>query len=345
MRTIILVCFILFLCRCQKQEISISGNASDIFYVENGGEAMRVYVHGNTAGKIYILVIHGGPGVSSYFYDTKYINQNLGGKYAMVYWDQRNAGGSQGTGNGKYLNLSQMVDDLVKVIDVLKERYGSDMKLYLLGHSFGGLLAADFLTSGVNQEMVKGYIDVDGSHNYQLNDTLTREMLLNYGTSQIVQNHNAGKWKPILDYCKNHKGPFDLEESQQLEQYAGDAEKLADSVTQVKIVPLLLKYSISDEYPLTAILSNLLYSEDSDFNKELALTQFSSVLNKITIPVLVLWGKYDFTCPPALGQDFYNYIGSQDKRMIISPVSGHNMIFQDEKFFCDEVDTFVQHLN
>jgi pimeloyl-ACP methyl ester carboxylesterase len=65
-------------------------------------------------------------------------------------------------------------------------------------------------------------------------------------------------------------------------------------------------------------------------------------LSRITIPVLVLWGKYDFVCPPALGEDFFNRISSIEKKMVISPSSGHNLILQDEKLFCDEVNEFVQ---
>ena len=86
---------------CQKEKITVSENASEVFYVENAGASMRVLVQGNTASNTFILVIHGGPGASSYFYDTKYITRNIGDKYAMVYWDQRNAGASQGTNNGR----------------------------------------------------------------------------------------------------------------------------------------------------------------------------------------------------------------------------------------------------
>jgi pimeloyl-ACP methyl ester carboxylesterase len=190
--------------------------------------------------------------------------------------------------------------------------------------------------------MIKGYINADGSHNYPLNDTLTRQMLLSYGQQQVSVNKNSDKWQTIIDYCNSHPGNFDLKESLKLESYASDAEKLTDSVKPIDIASILLTYSIKDKYPLSAILSNLLYTEDSDFNKELAVSEFSSSLNKITIPVLLLWGKFDFTCPLALGQDFYNKISSTEKRFIISPVSGHNMFLQDEKTFCDEVDSFVQ---
>jgi len=341
MRKVFFFSLILLFSGCQKEQITISGNVSEAFYVENSGASMRVLIEGNTASKTFILFIHGGPGVSSYFYDTKYISKNIGDKYAIVYWDQRNAGASQGTVNGENLHLDQMVDDLKKVIEVLKFRYGQDMSLFLLGHSFGGLLAADFITRPGYQDMIKGFIDVDGSHNYPLNDTLTRQALLTEGNYQISQKKNINNWVPIVSYCINHKGNFSLEESQQLETYATQAENYIDSIKHYSVVNLVLKYSIPDKIPLTAVLCNFLYSEDSNFNKELAVTQFSTSLNLVTVPVLVLWGKYDFTCPLPLGEDFYNRIGSTDKRIAISPNSGHNMIFQDKQFFCNEVDAFV----
>ena len=341
MRKVGFLSLILLFAGCQKEQITISGNVSEAFYVENAGASMRVLVQGNTASKTFILFIHGGPGVSSYFYDTKYISLHLGDKYAMVYWDQRNAGASQGTVNGGNLHLDQMVDDLKKVIEVLKFRYGQDMSLFLLGHSFGGLLAADFITRPGYQDMIKGFIDVDGSHNYPLNDTLTRQALLTEGNYQISQKKNVSNWTPFVSYCINHRGNFSLEESQQLETYATQAENYIDSIKHINIVNLVLKYSIPDKIPLTAVLCNLLYSEDSNFDKELAVTQFSTSLSIVTIPVLVLWGKYDFTCPLPLGQDFYNRISSTDKSLVISPVSGHNMIFQDKQFFCNEVNAFV----
>jgi pimeloyl-ACP methyl ester carboxylesterase len=342
MRKIFLFMTIVLITGCQKEKISFSENASEVFYVENEGAAMRVLVQGNTENNTFILIIHGGPGAGAFFYDTKFITQNIGDKYALVYWDQRNAGASQGAGNGGNLHLNVMVNDLKKVITVLKFRYGQNISLFLLGHSFGGMIAADFVTSSDNQLMIKGLINVDGSHNYPLNDTLTRQKLLSVGNYEVSQKRNIEKWKPILDYCESHKGNFSFEESQQLETYSTDAENYIDSIKHINLASQVLKYMISDKYPLTAMLTNLLYSEDSDFNKELAVTQFSSSLYKVTIPVLLLWGKYDFTCPVALGEDFFTRISSTDKRMAISTKSGHYMILQDKKFFCDEINAFVQ---
>jgi pimeloyl-ACP methyl ester carboxylesterase len=340
MRVAFLSALILLISGCQKEVITISGSASEAFYVENAGASMRVLVQGNTASNIFILIIHGGPGASSYVYSTDYIRQNLENKCAIVYWDQRNAGASQGNSNGKNLHLDQMVDDLKKVIQVLKYRYGQDMSLFLLGHSFGGLIAADFVTGPANQNMIKGLINVDGSHNYPLNDTLTRQMLLTEGLNQVSQKSKVKKWERIIKYCRTHPGNFTIEESQQLETYASKAEGYI-GVEQIDLVSMVLKNAITDQSPLTSILVNFMYSEDSAFNQELATANFSESLYKVTIPVLILWGKYDFVCPPELGQDFYNRINSTDKKMVFSSVSGHNLMLQDEKLFCDEVNAFV----
>jgi hypothetical protein len=43
----------------------------------------------------------------------------------------------------------------------------------------------------------------------------------------------------------------------------------------------------------------------------------------------------------SLGMDFYKGIKSSEKRFVISPISGHDLIFQDEKLLCDEVNDFV----
>lgn len=342
MKKIILILLLVLTClSCQKEKITFSTDASDVFYVDNDGASMRVMVHGNTLSNTYLIVIHGGPGAGSFFYDTPYINSTLGSKYALVYWDQRNAGASQGNANGSRLNLGQMTDDLNKVIDVLKYRYGQHINLFLLAHSFGGMIAADFLTKNDNQNLLKGYINLDASHNYPLNDTLTRQKLLTESGYQLSLNRSTESWTEIFDYCISHKGSFTFEESQQLETYAGDAENLIDSIKHVNIVTEVMKYAVKDRYPLTAMLTNLLYSEDSEFNRELAVTEYSSALYRVRIPVLLLWGRYDFICPPELGEDFYKRIGSTDKEIMISEISGHNMIIQDPEFLCDRIDKFL----
>jgi pimeloyl-ACP methyl ester carboxylesterase len=329
---------------CQKEKITIGPVVSDSFYVENAGASMRVLVEGNSSGKVFIVFVHGGPGSGSLIYETDYIRNNLEDKYAVVYWDQRNAGASQGGSNGSHLNLLQMTDDLKKVLQVIKARYGQNSQIFLLGHSYGGLLTSSFLTTDNNQSMVKGWIFANGSHNYPLNDSLTREMLLRVGKQQIDSGINRAKWGKIVSYCTLHTGDFSQEESEQFSKYGAEAETLFKEVKKVDDWKIFENNAIRYKWPVTSMLVNYLYSSEAGINKELAKKEFSSSLYKITVPVLILPGQYDFICPKGLGDDLYSRISSIYKKMVISPVSGHSIMFQDEVLFCREIDEFIRRV-
>ncbi|NVO10421.1 MAG: alpha/beta hydrolase [Bacteroidales bacterium] len=340
-RILIVVLAILLFDSCQKEKITIGTNVSETFYLDNNGESMRVLVEGNTLSRTFLIFVHGGPGASSYFYNTDYINYNIENKYAVVYWDQRNAGASQGNSNGSGLNLPQMTEDLKKVIQVIKYRYGQNSSIFILGHSFGGLLVTSFMTTDNYQAMVKGWIVVDGSHNYPLNDTLTRQMLLSVGQQQVALNNNTDNWNAIISYCNSHTGNFTLQESKQLESFASDAETYFNEVRQLSASDFETM-AVNDSWPITSMLFNYIYSLNASINEQLAVTQFSTSLYKVTTPTLLLFGKYDFVCPKELGDDILNRINTTDKKMIISPISGHSMMFQDEALFCNEVNKFIE---
>jgi len=332
----------ILLVSCRKDKITIGKNVSETFYLDNDGASMRVLVEGNTASHTFLIFVHGGPGASSLFYHTDYISQNIEDKYAVVYWDQRNAGASQGNSNSDDLNLPQMTKDLKKLIQVIKSRYGQNASVFILGHSFGCLLTTSFMTTDDNQSMVKGWIYADGLSNYPLSDSLTRQMLLTIGQQQVALNKNTEKWQTIIDYCNVHKTDFTLEESNQLDTYAGDAESYMEEVNKINLVSLFIVNALKYNWPVTSIFFNYLFSSNSDFNKDLLKTKLSSVLNKVTKPTLLIFGKYDFTCPTGNGDDVFNRINTTDKKMVISPISGHNIMFQDEAFFCDEVNAFIE---
>jgi len=343
MKLIIPFVFLFFvLTSCQKEKITIGTNVSETFYLDNNGASMRLLVEGNTSSHTFLVFVHGGPGTGSFIYNTPYISQNIENKYAVVYWDQRNAGASQGNSNGDHLNLPQMTDDLKKVVQLIKHRYGQDSGIFILGHSFGGLLTASFMTKDDNQSMVKGWIFADGSHNYPLNDSLTRQMLLAFGQQQVIQNRNADSWKIIIQYCNTHTSNFTFEESNQLFAYATNAETNFKKVEEINLATLLQDDPVKNDWPITSILLNLRYSSDAQFNRDLANTEFSSMLGVVTTPTLLLCGKYDFICPEGLEEDVYNRINTTDKKIVISPISGHNIMLQDESFFCKEVNTFIE---
>jgi proline iminopeptidase len=94
---------------------------------------------GVDTGKSPVIVIHGGPGFSSdYFKD--YLSF-LEDDRECIYYDQRGSGNSEIKSNLELYSLDYMVDDLEMVINQL----AGDRKVVLLAHSYGGLVALEYL--------------------------------------------------------------------------------------------------------------------------------------------------------------------------------------------------------
>ena len=327
---------VLFLAGCKKEYTGLSANANEIFWVTNNGADMPVRVKGNTLSKIIILIVHGGPGDGSYDY-AGYKTARLREKYGVAFWDQRNAGGASGNSNINKLSLPQMINDLEVIVKVLKLRYeGADIFLY--AHSFGGLLAAGYLVKDSNQNQLKGWIEIDGAHNYPLSNTLSRKMLIDTARSEINKGHYISQWQNILNYCSVNDPLSSYEISSQTETYAHRAEDYMGIRSNNSILPL-------SEDPSDQLVNyyNLYYTTaGNDFLKSLETADYSGQLYKIKIPSLLLWGQFDFTVPPGVGEDGLTNLGSSYKKLVLFPHSGHHPMETDTDLVEDEIINFIE---
>jgi pimeloyl-ACP methyl ester carboxylesterase len=324
---------------CQKEQISIGTDVHDVFFLQEKGNSMPIQLHGNVASNKLLLMVHGGPGGSSMRYRDEYLkSSNIEKEFAIVYWDQRLSGSTQG--NSSDTNIALYKDDLKKVVQLLKFRYGSDKKIYLLAHSWGGFLAPYFLEDGNNQDMVTGYIHVDGAHNYDLNDSLTREMLLVYGKKEIAKNKNKDKWKEIVDYCNAHVHNESFAVGRQLNTYASAAEGLIEEIK----VPNTSSFNnlITNNRSFTSETSNAYNLFLLNIDEQAYAVPISQNLYKIKLPILLLYGRYDFICPVGLKNDIIKNIGSQDVSERIFEQSGHSPRVNEPEAFWNEVINWVK---
>ena len=338
---IIALAALALLASCQKEKISSGTAISNLFYVENKGAKMPVLVEGNINSGVIVLWVHGGPGGTAIgFQNDENSTTLLEPSYAVAYWDQRGAGGAQG--NGPKLDLSLYADDLKSVIAVLKYRYGSDKKIFLLSHSWGGLVAPAFLTESNNQDLVKGWINVAGAHNYYNNDSLTREYLISYGTQQITANNNTDAWQKIVDYAISHPADSTYKTSVGLTKCADDAEALVTDITKSGNGISSLLYKDKTAFSLFWTLSNAGATYLSNLNEKITKAEFSSKLHLIKLPLVCITGKYDFTVPKGLADEVMLKTSSVKKNLLILPHSGHICMDNEPIPFYAEVKKFVE---
>ena len=320
---------------CKKEFTGLSTKANEIFWVTNNGADMPVRVMGNTSSKVIILIVHGGPGDGSYDY-ADYKTARLREKYGVAFWDQRNAGSASGNNNMDKLSLPQMINDLDVVVKVLKFRY-EEADIFLYAHSFGGLLAAGYLVKDSNQNQLKGWIEIDGAHNYTLCNTSSRKMLMDTAASEINKGNYTSQWQNILNYCSSHDPLSSYEISSQTETYAHSAESYMGIKRNNSM--LSLAEDPSDQLVNYYNLYHTTYG--IDFLESLETADYSSQLYKIKIPSLLLWGQYDFTVPPVVGIDGMTNLGSSYKKLVLFPHSGHHPMETDTDSVEDEIINFV----
>lgn len=144
----------LFACTKPTQPVS------DDLRLRHKGADMPIWVRGNLESRKIVLYLHGGPGecamcLRDYFAAVEE-------KVAVAYWDQRIAGSASGNADPATLNYPQFAEDLRMAVLLLKQQY-PDVKIYLFGHSFGVEMAWQFLTTGDNQQLVNGFVALNGT--------------------------------------------------------------------------------------------------------------------------------------------------------------------------------------
>lgn len=134
---------------CQKGELNPSqpGNLVPLTVDQDPSlpsiSANGTLLHAEAFGQpdsALLVVIHGGPG-SDYRYLLN-CKEFAGEGFRVVFYDQRGSGLSQRHPKGSY-NIELMINDLGAVIEHYKTR--PDQKVFLLGHSWGGMLATAYI--------------------------------------------------------------------------------------------------------------------------------------------------------------------------------------------------------
>jgi pimeloyl-ACP methyl ester carboxylesterase len=238
---------------CQKEQITISTDTHETFFLQEKGNAMPIQVHGNTASKTFMLLVHGGPGSSSLVYRTDEMKNMIEKDFAVVYWDQRYAWAAQGNTELDEAKFEDVVGDMEKVVAVLQKRYGSDISLFVYGHSWGGFLTPYYLVKGDNQKNIKGWIHSDGAHDPLLLNKFLIEMFVKKATIEIAANRNVAKWTEIKNYANSITLPATPEQNTQLNNYANDAINITPEVQATNNLDLVKNY-VNTNGPLTAAL-------------------------------------------------------------------------------------------
>jgi pimeloyl-ACP methyl ester carboxylesterase len=339
--TLTLIALSLF--ACQKESITISNNANDTFFLKNKGVQMPIKVCGNTASKTFMLIVHGGPGGDAIVYRSNYVKQNVETKCAVAYWDQRAAGASQGAYNNNNFTLESFVDDMRQVILLLKQRYGADISVFVNGHSWGGYITPAFLGTNNNQDLVKGWIHTDGAHDFTLLNKFSKDRLLEKASIEINANKNVAEWTKTKNYCNALSLPLDVNEWVAFNEVGTKAMGITTEVARSVTSPSGITRYLDNDAPIVPIILQGIYNPVTFRMIKDLYPRIPTVpnLDKITVPTLILFGKYDYICPLELADDITTKIKSAYKKTVIFENSAHSPMVTEEPAYWQEIIQFI----
>lgn len=341
---ILCLCFV----ACQKETAKIDTKITENFYLRTNGSDMPVWVHGNSESKVFIVTMHGGPGLG-YGLDFRrgVYSKSLEEKYAMVYWDQRHAGSSHGHYKKADFTIDAIVEDMNFLLSTLKQRYGNDISLFLMGHSWGGMVSTAFVTKENYQHQLKGWINIAGTPDFNREIAEGVKRIIELGKEEIAAGKSVSEWEEIVAATST----IDIS---QIPLSKADNKKL---FAQNKKAFALVKSNINqgqygqNEFstlffspapPPLLIINGLVHNITSPFWNEYINFSLIDKLPKVTIPTLIQFGKYDLDVPPALGQIVYDEVSTNDKYFKIYENSEHAPFETEPELFATDFIEFIE---
>lgn len=348
MKNLIWLILIIGFISCGGEELFSDQARHDYWLLHNGAD-LPVIVEGNTNSKVFLILLHGGPGGSAQEFNasTKTFTDALEEDLAMVYYDQRNSGHARGEWEEEKLTIEQHVEDLDKVIDLIHHKYGADIKIFLAGHSWGGFLGTAYILEASRAARVEAWININGSIHRQLRNRHNLERIITIADQQLAANTNIENWTSIKTEVQSELDKnliYDAETERVPNGLKSRAEVYInqDGLTINKANPVT-ESIYQDNYDPFLILVNdrkgTLIQQLYDFDQKLELE-----LLLVDLPVLSIYGKYDVTTAPQQGQYLIDQIATPDadKKFVLLNQSGHSTMNNEPTLLAEEIKGFLE---
>jgi len=283
-----------------------------------GGVDQYILIRGNDSSLPILLFLHGGPGMPAMYLAHAFQNE-LEKEFVVVQWDRRGAGKSYREDINGTLSTEQLVADTVELTDVLRARFHQD-KIYLVGHSWGTYLG--MLVIARYPELYHAYVGIGqlarSSPIAGIQDEYIRQSAERMGDQAAIKE-------------LEEKGASVRETL--LFQFGGEIHNAKS------FMPLLLtglaapEYSLRDARNIPKGVS--LYSRNFVYNS--ISGDLMDAITQVEIPVYFFTGRYDYTDPFALTEEYFSKIKAPEKHLVWFEESAHFSFYEEPVAFARQM--------
>lgn len=273
-------------------------------FTTRGGATLWYEVRGGAGGRPLVMV-NGGPGFDHTYVLCSDAWDTLAGRRRVVFYDQRGNGRSGALKKGESCTLADQIADL----DALRERLGA-RTIDLLGHSWGGYL-------------VMAYACRHPEHVAHL----------------IIADSAAPKWTDT-EFIFKYIFPESMNRQAQLEfaDALGDSSANAANLTEY-LKTLFVSGAKRDEFMSRAGTYHFSRSVNALLDADLARYDMWPMIPTLTMPTLVVTGRYDINVAPSTAWKIHQAIPNSQWHVFEN--SGHLPYFEEPEEFVQVVETFL----
>jgi pimeloyl-ACP methyl ester carboxylesterase len=283
--------------------------------VELNGYPQWLLIRGQDVSRPLLLFLHGGPGASNMWLAHSTMNE-LEQYFVCVNWDQRGTGKSFRPGPpAESMTIDQFVNDTIALMERLGSRFGQQ-KVLLLGHSWGSVLAMkvaaarpDLLYAVIGMGQV-----VDGKRGEDLSYRYVLER------AHAEHNRKAIRILEQLGGADTYRKDGKFVQRRWLVRYGGMMHA-PDTGAVVSILLNAPECSIMD--CLSPFTMRDMKFSCRRMGDEIMGANLLQEISELCVPVFFFTGRYDYTTPFVLVEQFYARLSAPYKKLIWFEHSAH----------------------
>jgi pimeloyl-ACP methyl ester carboxylesterase len=289
------------------------------------GYPQWLLIRGQDVSRPLLLFLHGGPGESNMWL-AHYTMQELEKSFVCVNWDQRGAGRSFRPGPpAETMTIDQFVQDTIALIELLRARFGQQ-KVLLLGHSWGSVLAMK--VAAARPDLLYAVIGMGQVVDMKRGEDLSYRYVLEHAHAE--HNRKAIRILEQLGGADTYRKDSKFVQRRWLVRYRGMMHALDTGA----VISILLN---TPECSITDCIGGL-RMKDMKFScqrmgDEIMGVNLLQEIPELSVPVVFFAGRYDYTTPFVLVEQFSASLHAPYKKLIWFERSAHMPHMEEpEKF-------------
>lgn len=301
---------------------ALPNGISEKISVDIGGVPQGMFIVGRDRTKPVLLFLHGGPGMPEYAISRDYptVLEDL---FVVCWWEMRGSGLSYRP--DETVTFEQLISDTIAVSHYLRTRFGQN-KIYLMAHSGGTFVGIQAAARA--PELYQSYIGMSQISQQMQSEKLAyrymHEQFVAAGNTKMVAALDQTPLPELQSMPESYKGVRD----QAMHSLGiGTTHKMTSVVTGI-FLPVILSpvYTLGEKLNFWRAKWSV---NTTRLWNEILETDLTALVPRLSIPVYLFSGRYDYTVSQVLARRYYDQLEAPLKGFYTFTESAHSPLFEE----------------